>query len=191
MRRSMFSLQLNRSRSQASSSAIGPSRSPPPPWQCDEHVGCTARGAENWNLTDIHLHCARDDQVDQEGAFWTLPQRGRTACYLGTGAEACGHFARHPTSLGRSRGEEVAHSQVRKRALELVARGIYLVRPFRTLLRPSTSSSAVLILARARGNGVTEEELVEAITQLAFYSGWPNALTAAGLAREVFGQRGR
>lgn len=41
-------------------------------------------------------------------------------------------------------------------------------------------------LARARGNGVTEEELVEAITHLAFYSGWPNAVTAVGVAREVF-----
>ena len=41
-------------------------------------------------------------------------------------------------------------------------------------------------LARARDNGVTEEEAVEAITQLAFYAGWPNAITAVGVAREVF-----
>jgi 4-carboxymuconolactone decarboxylase len=41
-------------------------------------------------------------------------------------------------------------------------------------------------LARARANGLTEEELVEAITHLAFYSGWPNAVTAVGVAREVF-----
>jgi 4-carboxymuconolactone decarboxylase len=38
----------------------------------------------------------------------------------------------------------------------------------------------------ARTNGVTETEIVEAITQLAFYSGWPNAITAVGVAREVF-----
>ena len=41
-------------------------------------------------------------------------------------------------------------------------------------------------LARARANGLTQEELVEAITHLAFYSGWPNAVTAVGVAREVF-----
>jgi 4-carboxymuconolactone decarboxylase len=41
-------------------------------------------------------------------------------------------------------------------------------------------------LARARGNGVTEEELVEAITHLAFYAGWPNAVTAIQVAKEVF-----
>ena len=41
-------------------------------------------------------------------------------------------------------------------------------------------------LTLARTNGVTEEELVETITQLAFYSGWPNAIAAVGVAREVF-----
>ena len=41
-------------------------------------------------------------------------------------------------------------------------------------------------LQRARDNGLTEAELIEAITHLAFYSGWPNAVTAIGVAREVF-----
>jgi 4-carboxymuconolactone decarboxylase len=41
-------------------------------------------------------------------------------------------------------------------------------------------------LARARENGVTQEELIEAITHLAFYTGWPSAVTAVGIAREVF-----
>jgi 4-carboxymuconolactone decarboxylase len=41
-------------------------------------------------------------------------------------------------------------------------------------------------LARARDNGVTEEELVETITHLAFYAGWPNAVTAVAVARDVF-----
>jgi 4-carboxymuconolactone decarboxylase len=41
-------------------------------------------------------------------------------------------------------------------------------------------------LTRARENGVTLDELVETITHLAFYSGWPNAVTAIGVARELF-----
>ena len=41
-------------------------------------------------------------------------------------------------------------------------------------------------LARARDNGVTQDELIETITHLAFYSGWPNAITAIGVAKEVF-----
>ncbi len=41
-------------------------------------------------------------------------------------------------------------------------------------------------MARARNNGVTEDELIETITHLAFYAGWPSAVTAIGVAREVF-----
>lgn len=41
-------------------------------------------------------------------------------------------------------------------------------------------------LALAKQNGVTEVELVEAITHMAFYSGWPNAVTAIGVAKDVF-----
>ncbi len=41
-------------------------------------------------------------------------------------------------------------------------------------------------LRLARQNGVTETELIEVITQMAFYSGWPNAVTAIGVAKEVF-----
>jgi 4-carboxymuconolactone decarboxylase len=43
--------------------------------------------------------------------------------------------------------------------------------------------------ALARQNGVTEEELVEVITHMAFYSGWPSAVTAVTIAREVFEKR--
>jgi 4-carboxymuconolactone decarboxylase len=42
-------------------------------------------------------------------------------------------------------------------------------------------------LGRALENGVTEDELIEVITHLAFYAGWPNAMTAIGTARRVFG----
>jgi 4-carboxymuconolactone decarboxylase len=44
-------------------------------------------------------------------------------------------------------------------------------------------------LALARKNGLTEEELVEAITHLAFYAGWPNAVTAVSVAQEVFAKK--
>jgi len=41
-------------------------------------------------------------------------------------------------------------------------------------------------LELGRKNGLTEAEVVEVITQLAFYAGWPNAVTAVSMAREVF-----
>jgi len=37
----------------------------------------------------------------------------------------------------------------------------------------------------ARRNGVTEEELVEAITHLVFYAGWPNGMSAMTVAKRV------
>jgi 4-carboxymuconolactone decarboxylase len=40
---------------------------------------------------------------------------------------------------------------------------------------------------RAIENGVTKEELVELITHLAFYAGWPSAMSAASRARELLG----
>jgi 4-carboxymuconolactone decarboxylase len=44
-------------------------------------------------------------------------------------------------------------------------------------------------LAKALENGVTREEIVEVITHLAFYSGWPTASTALTIARQVFAER--
>jgi 4-carboxymuconolactone decarboxylase len=41
-------------------------------------------------------------------------------------------------------------------------------------------------LGRALDNSVTQTELLEAITHLAFYVGWPKAMTAVTLARKVF-----
>jgi 4-carboxymuconolactone decarboxylase len=41
-------------------------------------------------------------------------------------------------------------------------------------------------LQLARKNGVTQDEVVEVITQLAFYAGWPNAVNAIAIAKEVF-----
>jgi len=41
-------------------------------------------------------------------------------------------------------------------------------------------------LRRARDNGVTNDEVVEMITHLAFYAGWPNAVNALAIAKEIF-----
>jgi 4-carboxymuconolactone decarboxylase len=44
-------------------------------------------------------------------------------------------------------------------------------------------------IARALENGVTKEEIGELITHLAFYSGWPTAMTAATVAKGVFDEQ--
>jgi 4-carboxymuconolactone decarboxylase len=45
-------------------------------------------------------------------------------------------------------------------------------------------------LKRALDNGVTPDELVELVTHLAFYAGWPAANTAVTIARRVFEENG-
>ncbi|HET7080105.1 MAG TPA: carboxymuconolactone decarboxylase family protein [Chloroflexia bacterium] len=45
-------------------------------------------------------------------------------------------------------------------------------------------------LKRALDNGVTRDELIEVITHLAFYAGWPVANTAVTIARRVFEENG-
>ncbi len=41
-------------------------------------------------------------------------------------------------------------------------------------------------VGRALANGVTREEIAEIITHLAFYAGWPGAMTAAHVAVDVY-----
>ena len=41
-------------------------------------------------------------------------------------------------------------------------------------------------MKRALENGVTQDEIIAAITHLAFYAGWPPAMTAVQVARKVF-----
>ncbi|TPK92715.1 carboxymuconolactone decarboxylase family protein [Mesorhizobium sp. B2-4-12] len=43
-------------------------------------------------------------------------------------------------------------------------------------------------MKRALENGLTRDELIETITHLAFYAGWPPASTAIGIARKVLEQ---
>jgi Carboxymuconolactone decarboxylase family len=50
------------------------------------------------------------------------------------------------------------------------------------------AAAAVGADSAAPTRGVTREELSEIITHLAFYAGWPNAIAAVGVAREVLRQ---
>ena len=44
-------------------------------------------------------------------------------------------------------------------------------------------------MGRALDNGVTQEELAEVVTQLAFYAGWPCGINAATTLRKVINER--
>jgi 4-carboxymuconolactone decarboxylase len=54
------------------------------------------------------------------------------------------------------------------------------------LLTGGNAEQLTYHLQFAKDNGATEEELIEAITHLAFYAGWPKAFSAMGVAKQVF-----
>jgi 4-carboxymuconolactone decarboxylase len=45
-------------------------------------------------------------------------------------------------------------------------------------------------IRRALENGIRKDELIEVITHLAFYSGWPNSMSAVRIARDEFAKQG-
>jgi len=55
-----------------------------------------------------------------------------------------------------------------------------------TLIALGREKQLVGHLERAMNNGVSKSEISEIITHLAFYAGWPTAMTAALVAKDVF-----
>ncbi len=55
-----------------------------------------------------------------------------------------------------------------------------------SLVTSGSTAQLTYHLGLAKQNGVTEAELIEAITHLAFYAGWPKAMSAMTVARQVF-----
>ena len=101
-----------------------------------------------------------------------------------------------------------AHSEVRQvapRLIELTESVVYgdiWERPGLSKRDRSLITVAALIamyrgdqltghLERALANGVTREEIGEVITHLAFYAGWPTAMTAGRIAKKVFDETPR
>ena len=58
-----------------------------------------------------------------------------------------------------------------------------------TLIALGRERQLVGHLNRALDNGLSKNELSEVVTHLAFYAGWPAAMTAAQVAKDVFDKR--
>jgi 4-carboxymuconolactone decarboxylase len=54
------------------------------------------------------------------------------------------------------------------------------------LTTSGNTDQLVFHLGLAKHNGASEDELIEAITHLAFYAGWPKAMAAMSVAKQVF-----
>ncbi len=80
--------------------------------------------------------------------------------------------------------DDVLSGEVGERA-ELSPRDRSLV-TVASLLTSGRTEQLVFHLGLAKGNGLTETELIEAITHLAFYAGWPKAMSAMTVAKKLF-----
>jgi 4-carboxymuconolactone decarboxylase len=58
------------------------------------------------------------------------------------------------------------------------------------LITANLPTQIVFHINKAMDNGMTPDQVAEVITHLAFYAGWPNAMNAASVAKEVFEKRG-
>jgi 4-carboxymuconolactone decarboxylase len=140
-------------------------------------------------------HIAITEQLDGKTVEWMekvsdaqygAPPRGQ-ASSTGAGPRpsqgAIGDFAPKLAQIT----DDVLYGDIWERPeLSKRDRSLATVAALIALNRPDQLRSHLRI---ARQNGLTQEELVETITHLAFYTGWPNAVTAIGVAREVFGQK--
>ncbi|MCP9328703.1 carboxymuconolactone decarboxylase family protein [Liquorilactobacillus satsumensis] len=97
------------------------------------------------------------------------------------GQDALGHFAPKFAQLN----DDVLFGQVWSREDQLSARD----RSLTTIVALITSGAFEQLtyhLKKGKENGLTQTEIIEVITQLAFYVGWPKAWSAFNLAKEVY-----
>ena len=142
-------------------------------------------------------HIAIVEQLDGKTAEWMekvsdaqygAPLRAQDAS-TATGAKprpsqgAIGDFAPKLAQLT----DDVLYGDIWERPeLSKRDRSLVTVAALIALNRPEQLRSH---LNKARENGVTQQELVETITHLAFYCGWPNAVNAISVAKEVFDKK--
>jgi 4-carboxymuconolactone decarboxylase len=158
----------------------------------------TPPGVKHWHgatATSGMTHIAIQESLDGQNVEWmekvSDDQYGETATAPGPSAL--------PSVVPRL-GDVGAVSP----ALERYTQGLLLGDLWkRTALSPRDRSIVTLAALIARGqtvempfyfnlaldNGVRPAELSEAITHLAFYSGWTNAMAAAAIAKDVFAGR--
>jgi 4-carboxymuconolactone decarboxylase len=162
-------------------------------------------GQKHWHgasPTSAMTHIAIAEQLDGKGVEWmekvgdeqyAAPPRARSASAAPPPAASAGQ----PTPAQRIMGDfapklaqvtdDVLYGDVWARPqLSPRDRSLVTISALIAMNRPDQLRSH---LVRARDNGVTEEEIVETITHLAFYAGWPSAVTAVTVAKEVFAKK--
>ncbi len=82
--------------------------------------------------------------------------------------------------------DDVLFGEVWSRTEKLSLRDRSLITVTALIASGMVDSSLSYHIETAKKNGVTKEEMAEAITHIAFYAGWPKAWAAFRLAKEVY-----
>ena len=98
------------------------------------------------------------------------------------GKDLLGDFAPNFAELN----DEVLFGQVWSREEQLSPRDRSLITVSALMASGILDSSLKGHMHRAKDNGITKEEMVEVLTQLAFYAGWPKAWAAFYMAKEIY-----
>ncbi|QZN92325.1 carboxymuconolactone decarboxylase family protein [Limosilactobacillus panis] len=98
------------------------------------------------------------------------------------GRDQLGDFAPKFAELN----DDVLFGQVWSREKELKPRDRSMI-TVTALITKGAFAQLPYHMRTAKSNGITKEEIVEVITQLAFYVGWPNAWSAFNIAKKVWG----
>ena len=99
------------------------------------------------------------------------------------GHDSLGAFAPEFARLN----DDVLFGEVWAREKQLSPRDRSLITVTALVAGGITDSSLAYHIAHAKENGITAEEMAEALTHLAFYAGWPRAWAAFRIAKEVYG----
>ena len=98
------------------------------------------------------------------------------------GRDSMGDFAPKCAELN----DDVLFGEVWSREEQLSPRDRSLITISALMASGILDSSLLHHIQRGKENGITQEELTEALTQLAFYAGWPKAWAALRMAKEVY-----
>lgn len=97
------------------------------------------------------------------------------------GRDALGNFAPEFAELN----DDILFGEIWARTEELSLRDRSLI-TITGLITSGAFEQLEFHLKNGRKNGLTQEEVVEVITHLAFYVGWPKAWSAFSVAKKVF-----
>ena len=98
------------------------------------------------------------------------------------GRDTLGTFAPQFAALN----DDVLFGEVWSREAQLPLKLRSIVTITSLISKGIVDSSLQYHLATAKKNGVSKSEMVEILTQVAFYAGWPNAWAAFRMAKEVY-----